>query len=74
MAVGVVLEHIVLHTESLMSVIMTSGLVFRLKFEFTAIVECLNKKIVIGLDRKIVKVETGIEVNTLKDVQKTVEI
>ena len=78
MAVGVVLEHIVPHTESLMSVIMTSAFneVFRLKFEFTATVEGegLNKKIVIGLDRKIVGVETGVEVNTQKDVQKTVEL
>ena len=52
MAVGVVLEHVVPHTESLMAVINTAAFneVFRLKFEFTASVEGegKNKKILIG--------------------------
>ena len=44
----VVLEHVVPHTESLMSVIMTAATneIFKLKFEFTASVEGegINKK------------------------------
>ena len=79
MAVGVVLEHIVPHTESLMAVIMTAAFneVFNLKFEFTATVEGegLNKKIIIGLDRKIVGVgESQFEVLLQKDVQKSIEM
>merc|ERR1719510_2435310 len=76
MAVGVVLEHVVPHTESLMSVIMTAAIneIFKLKFEFTASVEGegINKKISIGLDRKIV-VGDGVEVTLQKDVNKTIE-
>ena len=78
MAIGVVLEHIVPHTESLMAVINTAAFneVFKLKFEFTATVEGegKNKKITIGLDRKIVGVETNIEVTIQKDVAKTIEL
>ena len=78
MAVGVVLEHIVPHTESLMNVIMTAAFneIFNLKFEFTATVEGegLNKKIIIGLDRKIVGVESQFEVTLQKDVQKSIEM
>merc|ERR1719510_159502 len=77
MAVGVVLEHVVPHTESLMAVIMTAATneVFKLKFEFTASVEGegINKKIAIGLDRKIVAGE-GMEVILQKDVHKTIEL
>ena len=76
MALGVVLEHVVPHTESLMSVIMTAATneIFKLKFEFTASVEGegINKKISIGLDRKIV-VGDGVEVTLQKDVNKTIE-
>ena len=78
MAVGVVLEHIVPHTESLMSVITTAAFneVFKLKFEFTASVEGegVHKKVIVGLDRKIVAIETNIEVPIQKDVAKTVEM
>ena len=78
MAVGVVLEHVVPHTESLMAVIMTAAFneVFNLKFEFTASVEGegANKKIIIGLDRKIVALDTNTEVTIQKDVQKTIEL
>ena len=77
MAVGVVLEHVVPHTESLMAVIMTAATneVFKLKFEFTASVEGegINKKIAIGLDRKIVAGD-GMEVTLQKDVHKTIEL
>ena len=77
MAVGVVLEHVVPHTESLMAVIMTAATneIFKLKFEFTASVEGegINKKIAIGLDRKIVAGE-GVEVTLQKDVHKTIEM
>ena len=77
MAVGVVLEHVVPHTESLMAVIMTAATneVFKLKFEFTASVEGegINKKIAIGLDRKIVAGD-GMEVTLQKDVNKTIEL
>ena len=77
MALGVVLEHVVPHTESLMSVIMTAATneIFKLKFEFTASVEGegVNKKIMIGLDRKIV-VGDGVEVTLQKDVNKTIEL
>merc|ERR1719510_879651 len=77
MAVGVVLEHVVPHTESLMSVIMTAAIneIFKLKFEFTASVEGegINKKISIGLDRKIVAGD-GMEVILQKDVHKTIEL
>ena len=78
MAVGVVLEHLVPHTESLMAVINTAAFneVFRLKFEFTASVEGegKNKKILIGLDRKVVGIDSNIEVTIQKDVAKTVEL
>ena len=77
MAVGVVLEHVVPHTESLMAVIMTAATneIFKLKFEFTASVEGegINKKIAIGLDRKIVAGD-GMEVTLQKDVHKTIEL
>ena len=58
MCSGVVLEHIVPHTDSLLAVIMTSANneVFRLKYEFSAHVEGEgpNRRINISLDRKIV--------------------
>merc|ERR1719495_2299709 len=66
MAIGVVLEHIVPHTESLLSVIMTSAFneVFKVKFEFVAQVEGegQNRRIVVNLERKIVCGEAGGEV------------
>ena len=78
MAIGVVLEHIVPHTESLLSVIMTSAFndVFKLKFEFAAQVEGegMNKRITVNLDRKIVPAECPSEVTIQKDVHKTVEM
>ena len=78
MAVGVVLEHIVPHTESLLSVIMTSAFneIFNLKFEFAAHVdgEGSNKKINISLDRKIVASDSNCEAVIQKDVHKTVEV
>lgn len=78
MAIGVVLEHIVPHTESLLSVIMTSAFneIFSLKFEFAAHVEGEgpNKKINIGLDRKIVASESAGEVVIQKDIYKTIEV
>eukprot|EP00092_Neocalanus_flemingeri_P090714 GFUD01114902.1.p1 GENE.GFUD01114902.1~~GFUD01114902.1.p1 ORF type:complete len:2510 (+),score=681.34 GFUD01114902.1:132-7661(+) len=78
MAIGVVLEHIVPHTESLLSVIMTSAFneIFSLKFEFAAHVEGEgpNKKISISLDRKIVASESVGEVVIQKDIYKTIEV
>merc|ERR1719186_803999 len=78
MAIGVVLEHIVPHTESLLSVIMTSAFneIFNLKFEFSAHVEGEgpNKKINISLDRKIVASESVGEVVIQKDIYKTIEV
>ena len=78
MAIGVVLEHIVPHTESLLSVIMTSAFneIFNLKFEFAAHVEGEgpNKKINISLDRKIVASESNAEVVIQKDIYKTIEM
>ena len=78
MAIGVVLEHIVPHTESLLSVIMTSAFneVFKVKFEFVAQVEGEgnSKKINVSLDRKVVPSETGGEVIIQKDLHKTTEM
>ena len=56
-ALGIVLEHIVPHTDSLLAVIMTSATneIFQLKFEFCAQVEGegSNRRINIMLDRKV---------------------
>ena len=78
MAVGVVLEHIVPHTESLLSVIMASAYneAFTLKFEFTAKVdgEGDDRSINIVLDKKIVPVGGGAEVVIQKEEGKTAEV
>jgi len=78
MAIGVVLEHIVPHTDSLLSVIMTSAFneIFSLKFEFAAHVEGEgpHKKINISLDRKIVVSDSIGEVPIQKDIYKTIEV
>jgi len=78
MSIGVVLEHIVPHTESLLAVIMTAAFneVFKLKFEFVAQVEGEgnSKKINISLDRKIVPNDGKGEVVITKDIHKNVEV
>ena len=78
MSVGVVLEHIVPHTESLLAVIMTAAFneLFSLKFEFVAQVEGegASRRINVSLDRKISITETGAEVVIQKDIHKTVEV
>jgi len=78
MALGVVLEHIVPHTESLLAVIMASAYneAFTLKFEFTAKVEGegANRRINIILDKKIVPVGGGAEVTIQKEEGKTAEV
>ena len=78
MACGVVLEHIVPHTESLLAVIMMAAYneVFKLKFEFVATVEGegQGRRITVGLDRKVVPGDNVGEVQIQKDVHKTVEV
>merc|ERR1719410_2136620 len=78
MSIGVVLEHIVPHTESLLSVIMASAFndVFKVKFEFVAQVESegQNRRIVVNLERKIVCGEAGGEVTIQRDINKTLEV
>merc|ERR1719447_2301255 len=78
MSIGVVLEHIVPHTESLLSVIMASAFndVFKVKFEFVAQVEGegQNRRIVVNLERKIVCGEAGGEVTIQRDINKTLEV
>ena len=79
MAIGVVLEHIVPHTESLLSVIMASAFneVFKVKFEFVAQVEGegQGRRIVVNLERKVMCGEGGGgEVTIQRDVNKTLEV
>jgi len=77
MAIGVVLEHIVPHTDSLLAVIMTSAgnEVFSLKYEFVAHVEGegSNRRINISLDRKIIPGAGVHEVSIQKELYKTIE-
>ena len=78
MALGVVLEHIVPHTDSLLSVITTAAKneMLDLKFEFNAAVEGegANRKITVSLDRKILPTGVTAEVSIQKDICKTIEI
>merc|ERR1712088_848003 len=79
MAIGVVLEHIVPHTESLLSVIMASAFneVFKVKFEFVAQVEGegQGRRIVVNLERKVMCGEGGGgEVTIQRDINKTLEV